>query len=44
MGRRGGPGSENVIIAIASDAESEMRVVRRYGGMKGRRGVASLCF
>ena len=32
--------------AVASDmfAEGKMRVVRRYGGMEGRRGVASFCF
>ena len=29
----GGHGSENVIIAISSDSESEMRVVSRDGGM-----------
>ena len=32
--------------AVASDmfAEGKMGVVRRYGGIEGRRGVASFCF
>ena len=44
MGEERGLGSENVIMAIAIDAESEMRVMRRNGGMEGRRGVGSFFF
>lgn len=34
------------ILAFTGDmfAEGEIRVVKRYGGMEGRRGVVNFCF
>lgn len=37
-------GAEMVAVAGDMFAEGEIRVVRRYGGMEGRRGVVSFCF